>query len=130
MLSQDKNLISFQDIENTSFPIRFRCKMQKNRVMKEEEFSAEYIDMKAVAKICKFKVDGKLVGRNKLFQLLRKKKILQEGNNLPYKKYIEAGYFEIKRSTVERALMNPKQSAKTLISLSGIEFIKEQLNLN
>lgn len=98
--------------------------------MSTKNFSAEYIDMKAVAEICKFKVDGKLVGRNELFKLLRKNKVLQEGNNLPYKKFIEAGYFEIKKSTIERTLMNPKQSAKTLISSSGIEFIREQLNLN
>lgn len=98
--------------------------------MSTKNFSAEYIDMKAVAEICKFKANGKLIGRNQLFQLLRKKRILQEGNNLPYKKFIEAGYFEIKKSTIERALMNPKQNAKTLISSSGIEFIREQLNLN
>lgn len=95
--------------------------------MATQNFSAEYIDMKAVAEICKFKVNGKLVGRNQLFELLRKKRILQEGNNLPYKKYIEAGYFEIKKNTVEKTLMNPKQNFKTLISLSGIEFIKELL---
>lgn len=96
--------------------------------MDTKNFSAEYVDMKAVAEICNFKVDGKSIGRNQLFELLRKKKILQEGNNLPYKKYIEAGYFEIKKSTVERALMNPKENSKTIISLSGIEFIKQQLN--
>lgn len=98
--------------------------------MSTKNFSAEYIDMKAVAEICKFKANGKLIGRNQLFQLLRKKRILQEGNNLPYKKYIEAGYFEIKKSTVERTLMNSRESFKTVISLSGIEFIREQLNLN
>jgi len=96
--------------------------------MGTKNFSAEYVDMKAVAEICKFKVDGKTIGRNQLFQLLRKKRILQEGNNLPYKKYIEAGYFEIKKSTVERTLMNPRKNLKTVISLSGIEFIKQQLN--
>lgn len=98
--------------------------------MSTQEFSAEFIDMKAVAKICQFKVDGKVIGRNQLFELLRKKKILQQGNNLPYKKFIELGYFEIKKSTVERTLMNSKETLKTLISLGGIEFIKEQLNQN
>lgn len=98
--------------------------------MSTQEFSAEFIDMKTVAQICRFKINGKLIGRNQLFQLLRQKRILQQGNNLPYKKFIELGYFEIKKSTVERTLMNPKETLKTLVSLSGIEFIKEQLNQN
>lgn len=38
------------------------------------------------------------IGRNKLFQWLREQKILMK-NNIPYQRYIDSGYFQIKEST-------------------------------
>jgi anti-repressor protein len=55
------------------------------------------------------------IGRNNIFDLMREKKILISGgreHNLPYQKYIDAGYFEVKESTI-----NPKE---------GVSFIKQQ----
>lgn len=41
------------------------------------------------------------IGRNRLFEWLRNKKILKN-NNLPYQSYIERGYFVVKEGTYER----------------------------
>lgn len=82
-------------------------------------------DMRKVAEILKLKIDGKLVGRNQLFKLLRQRKVLQEGNNLPYKKYIELGYFKVKKIEIDRPGQYDKEGFKTTVSQEGIEFIKE-----
>jgi len=95
--------------------------------MSTQEFSAEFIDMKAVANICKIKIKGKLVGRNQLFKLLRNNKVLQEGNNLPYKKYIDLDYFRVKRTEIEKPNQYNRETFKTTVSQKGIDFIKELL---
>ena len=38
------------------------------------------------------------IGRNKLFQWLREQKILMK-SNIPYQRYIDSGYFQVKEST-------------------------------
>lgn len=55
------------------------------------------------------------IGRNNIFELMRKKKILISGgreHNLPYQKFIDAGYFEVIETTI-----TPKE---------GTSFIKQQ----
>ena len=85
------------------------------------------VDMKLVSTILKLKHNGKVIGRNKLFKLLRQKKVLQEGNNLPYKKFLLEGYFEIKKIEVKKVGMYQKEVYKTLVTESGVEFIKNLL---
>lgn len=94
------------------------------------ELQATFFDMKQVANICKIKKNGKIIGRNELFKLLRKNRILQEGNNLPFKKYIDAGYFEIKKKVVKNPNQYNRDSFKTTVSQSGIAFIKELFKEN
>lgn len=95
-----------------------------------EELQEIFFDMGQVANICQIKINNKLVGRNELFKLLRKHRVLQEGNNLPYKKYIVEGYFRVKKSEVERIGQYNKEAFKTQVSKKGIKFIKELLNQN
>ncbi|MBR4320259.1 MAG: phage antirepressor KilAC domain-containing protein [Oscillospiraceae bacterium] len=60
--------------------------------------SENLIDMGTMAKFAK---KGNVsIGRTRLFKWLRKKGILMS-NNLPYQRYIEAGYFEVKESVRE-----------------------------
>ena len=40
------------------------------------------------------------IGQKRLFKLLRDRKVLQE-NNVPYQRFIDAGYFEIKENSFE-----------------------------
>lgn len=93
----------------------------------EQELQTIFFDIGEVANICQIKIKGKLVGRNELFKLLRKNKVLQEGNNLPYKKYIELDYFRVKRTQIERPNQYTKETFKTTVSQKGIEFIKSLL---
>ena len=80
------------------------------------------IEMKAVANTLHFKN----IGRNKLFAILREKKILM-GNNMPYQKYVDCGYFR----TVEQKFSTPdgevRVSIKTIVYQKGVDFIRKTL---
>lgn len=54
------------------------------------------ISVGEMAKLLKDK--GFNVGRNKFFEYLRNNKILM-GNNVPYQKYIDAGYFQVRETS-------------------------------
>jgi phage antirepressor YoqD-like protein len=94
----------------------------------DKELQETYFDMSEVANICKVKINGKQIGRNELFKQLRKNKILQEGNNLPYKVYINLGFFRVKTVEIDKPNQYTKTSSKTQVSNRGIQFIKELLN--
>lgn len=66
------------------------------------------------------------VGRNKLFELLRTKKILMS-DNVPYQKYIDRGYFEVKETPVSMGgqTINKPQ---TFVTAKGIDYIDNLLN--
>ena len=78
--------------------------------------------MKAVATTLNF-VN---IGRNKLFDILRDKKILQS-NNLPYQRYVDSGYFR----TIEQKFMTPDGeqhiNIKTVVYQKGIDYIRTLL---
>lgn len=67
------------------------------------------------------------VGRNKLFEILRDRDILQN-NNLPYQKYIDAGYFRI----IEQKYNvgdEVRISLKTLVYQKGVDYIRKILEV-
>lgn len=70
------------------------------------------------AALCK---KGFQIGRNNLYQFLRKKKILKE-NNIPYRKYIDAELFKVVLTTKEDSVFS-----KTLITGKGQIFIAKKL---
>lgn len=77
------------------------------------------ISMKRVAEDFK-------VGRNKLFDGLRDKNILNPWN-VPYRQFIEAGYFKV----IHRSKMigyGEKQIPVTMVTPLGKKFIKKLLN--
>lgn len=79
--------------------------------------SSDVIDIGKVAKVL-----HKGVGRNKLFEILRDKKILQQ-NNIPYQTYIDRGYFR----TIEQRYTKPDGSThiniKTMVYQKGVAYI-------
>lgn len=84
--------------------------------------SKDAIEMKAVATTLNYKK----VGRNKLFEILRNNKVLQQ-NNQPYQKYVDYGYFR----TIEQKYEKDGEvciNIKTLIYQKGIDFIRKMLN--
>ena len=80
--------------------------------------SKDYCDISTVAKI----INIKNVGRNKLFEILRNKKVLQY-NNQPMQYYINRGWFKV----VETNYIKPNGDIcinfKTVVSQKGIDGI-------
>jgi len=79
--------------------LEFKIENDKPRVefAKTVEGTTEKITIGNLAKL----TDGK-IGRNKLFKLLRDKKVLMKGN-IPYQKYIDRGYFEVSERVIKSA---------------------------
>lgn len=65
------------------------------------------------------------IGRNRLFEILREKKVLME-NNIPYQKYCDLGYFRVieQKYSIDGEV---RISLKTLVYQSGIDFIRKIL---
>ena len=99
------------------------------RMRPKEEFfdavtdSRDAIEIGKVAKV--LNLPG--IGRNKLFEILRKKGILMK-NNIPYQKYIDNGCFR----TIEQKYSMPdgetRISIKTLVYQKGIDYIRKILD--
>lgn len=81
--------------------------------------SDDTIDMRKVAATLNIKG----VGRNKLFEILREKEVIDR-KNIPYQSYINRGYFR----TIETSYMKGDISCiyiKTVVFQKGVEFIKK-----
>lgn len=63
------------------------------------------------------------IGRNRLFEILRNKGILQ-ADNIPYQKYIDAGYFRVIEQKYTRADGETHISLKTLVYQKGLNYIR------
>ena len=72
------------------------------------------------------KVLNRNIGRNNLFEFLRNKGVLQ-GNNIPYQKYIDAGYFRVIESKYVTPLGETKISLKTVVFQKGVAYINTLL---
>ena len=63
------------------------------------------------------------IGRNKLFETLREKRILDR-NNVPYQEYVDRGYFRV----IEQKYVKPNGdtvvTTKTLVYQRGLEYIR------
>lgn len=81
--------------------------------------SSDCIEMKEVAKLLNIKD----MGRNKLFEILRNKNILDR-NNQPYQKYVDAGLFRIVESKYS-VNGDVRINLKTVVFQKGIDFIKK-----
>lgn len=84
--------------------------------------SKQAISLGDVAKILAYPK----IGRNKLFEILRDRDILQN-NNIPYQKYIDAGYFRVIEQKYN-AGDEVRISLKTLVYQKGIDYIKKTLD--
>ena len=83
--------------------------------------SKDTIDMKEAAKILNIKG----IGRNKLFEILREKEILDK-NNQPYQKYVDAGFFRIIESRWWCG-DEVKITLKTVVFQKGLDFIRRAM---
>lgn len=84
--------------------------------------SKDAVEMKAVSSTLNYVA----VGRNKLFAILREQKVLQS-NNIPYQKYIDAGYFRT-IETKKNCGTEVRIFIKTLVYKKGLDYIRKLLN--
>lgn len=98
------------------------------RMKPKEEFfdavagSKDAIEIGKVAKV----LDYSGIGRNKLFEILRKKKILMR-DNTPYQKYIDNGCFRIIEQKYTTKSGETRINIKTLVYQKGVDFIRKVL---
>lgn len=99
--------------------------------VKELAPKAEFYDtvadsesLMSMADTCKILDMG--IGRNKLFALLREKKILQK-DNIPYQQYVTAGYFKVVEGKYE-VNENVVVTKTTYVKQKGIDYIRKLLN--
>lgn len=85
--------------------------------------SSNLIDIGRMAKL--LKDENINIGRNRLFNWLRHKEILMK-NNVPYQRYVDGGYFEIKES-VFTTPYGVKTNTTTYITGKGQIYITEKL---
>lgn len=85
--------------------------------------SSNLIDMGKLAKL--LNDEHIKIGRNKLFQWLREQKTLMK-NNIPYQRYIDSGYFQIKESTFKTPY-GEKTAQTTYATGKGQIYITEKL---
>lgn len=74
------------------------------------------------------KVLDKGIGRNRLFKLLRDKGILQS-NNVPYQRFVDAGYFKVVESSY-MAGDNAIVSTVTYVKQKGVDYIRKLLEVS
>lgn len=122
--------LSFADepIKNL-FKLQFEYIGQLNERIRHDQPLVEFarqisvtenlIDMNEMAKLAR--EENVPIGRNRLFGWLRSKGILM-GNNLPYQRFIDRGYFAVKESVFETGSMS-KTYQQTFVTGKGQHFI-------
>lgn len=83
--------------------------------------SKDTIDIGTVAKVL-----DKNIGRNKLFEILRNKNILDR-NNKPYQTYIDRGYFRVIETSYTTPDGDTHINCKTVVYQKGVDFINRLL---
>ena len=81
--------------------------------------SKDAIDMQAVAKVINMGI-----GRNKLFEFLRKNKVLMQ-NNQPYQYYIDLGWFRVIESKYTKPSGDICINLKTVVFQKGVDGIRK-----
>lgn len=86
--------------------------------------TTDLIDMKTMAKLLK---DNNInIGRNRLFEFLRIKKILMKDNQ-PYQQYVDAGYFKVNEYTYTNSFGQTKTTRQTFVTGKGQLYITKKV---
>ena len=87
--------------------------------------------IRKVAKIFNERIkNNKTIGEKKLFEILRNEEILQSSKgewNIPYQRYIDAGYFELKPSTHSNGFGGIITEFTSKVTGKGLEWLWKQL---
>lgn len=82
--------------------------------------SKDTTDMKEVAKVLNIKG----YGRNKLFDFLRNKKVLDR-SNIPYQRFVDCGYFRVIESKYQTPEGETRINFKTVVFQKGLDYIRK-----
>lgn len=103
----------------------------QEKIIEEQKPKAEFydevmdskttIDMQAVAKTLNMGM-----GRTKLFDFLRNKKVLMQ-NNIPYQYYVDLGWFRVVESKYTRPNGDVHINLKTVVFQKGVDGIRKLL---
>lgn len=107
---------------------------EKNKLLLEQTPKVEFynavtgsedtIDMRTVATVLNMGI-----GRNKIFEVLRDKRVLDR-KNMPYQKYIDLGYFRTVETQYTKSDGTNCINIKTVVFQKGLDFIRKILTLN
>lgn len=99
---------------------------ERIEVMKpKEEFFDAVADSKSAIQMSEVaKVLDMGIGRNKLFELLRNKKVLM-ANNQPYQRFIDSKYFRVVETKYTKPNGDVQINIKTLVYQKGIDYIRK-----
>jgi prophage antirepressor-like protein len=102
---------------------------EKDRLLAEQKPKVEFFDTVANSKTALpmdrvAKVLDMGIGRNKLFELLRDKKILDR-NNIPYQTYVDRGYFRVVEQKYTKPTGETVVTTKTLVYQRGVDYIRK-----
>lgn len=86
--------------------------------------TTDLIDMKTMAKL--LKNNNINIGRNRLFEFLRMKRILMKDNQ-PYQQYVDAGYFKVNEYTYTNSFGQTKTNRQTFITGKGQLYITKKV---
>ena len=64
------------------------------------------------------------IGRNKLFEILRNKKVLDK-SNIPYQKFVDSGYFRVLEQKYTTPSGETKINIKTMVFQKGVDYIRK-----
>lgn len=119
-----KNLTTFIEA-----PLKEEIKKQQEQLALQEpkvEFydavtkSDDLLSMKEATDILAIKG----YGRNKVFALLRFKRVFTD-DNMPYRPYIDKGYFVVKEHDYTTKYGNTKHNSTTYVTQKGLEFLRK-----
>ena len=103
-------------------------KRQNEKLLPAANFAYQLCSSKDTIEIGECaKVLNKNIGRNHLFEFLRNSNVLQS-NNIPYQKYIDAGYFRVIESKYVTPNGETKISLKTVVFQKGVAYINKLLS--
>lgn len=107
---------------------------EKNKLLLEQTPKVEFynavtgsedtIDMRTIATVLNMGI-----GRNKIFEVLRDKRVLDR-KNMPYQKYIDLGYFRTVETQYTKSDGTNCINIKTVVFQKGLDFIRKTLTLN
>ncbi len=106
-------------LENEQLQLEAKENAPKVEFFEQVTGSKDTVDMAQAAKVLNMGI-----GRNKLFELLRDKKVLQP-NNQPYQTYIDRGYFRMVESKYQKNNGDTHISIKTVVYQKGLDYISK-----